>query len=57
MVFKVWLVVVLGVYFKLLQSGEYHESTFSILMVFTVQPFFVATGVHGLHALIWGMIF
>ena len=44
--------VLLGVYFTVLQGGEYIESSFSIADRVYGTTFFVATGFHGLHVLI-----
>nr|WGW18083.1 cytochrome c oxidase subunit 3 [Puncturella cf. parvinobilis] len=46
------LTVVLGIYFTVLQVGEYMETTFSIADGIYGSTFFVATGFHGLHVLI-----
>nr|YP_009318347.1 cytochrome c oxidase subunit III [Angaria delphinus]AOZ71828.1 cytochrome c oxidase subunit III [Angaria delphinus] len=44
--------VVLGVYFTVLQAGEYYEAPFTISDGAYGSTFFVATGFHGLHVLI-----
>nr|AVW86193.1 cytochrome c oxidase subunit 3 [Iphione sp. YZ-2018] len=46
------LTVILGVYFTILQAGEYWEAPFSIADSVYGSTFFVATGFHGLHVLI-----
>jgi len=46
------LTVVLGVYFTVLQLGEYKETSFTIADRVYGSVFFVATGFHGLHVLI-----
>nr|YP_010349882.1 cytochrome c oxidase subunit III [Monodonta labio]UOH96724.1 cytochrome c oxidase subunit III [Monodonta labio] len=44
--------VILGVYFTILQAGEYYEAPFTIADGAYGSTFFVATGFHGLHVLI-----
>nr|YP_009318308.1 cytochrome c oxidase subunit III [Lunella granulata]AOZ71789.1 cytochrome c oxidase subunit III [Lunella granulata] len=44
--------VILGVYFTVLQAGEYYEAPFTISDGAYGSTFFVATGFHGLHVLI-----
>nr|YP_010414112.1 cytochrome c oxidase subunit III [Omophron limbatum]URQ84654.1 cytochrome c oxidase subunit 3 [Omophron limbatum] len=44
--------VILGIYFTILQSFEYIESTFSIADSVYGSTFFMATGFHGLHVII-----
>nr|QBC73138.1 cytochrome c oxidase subunit III [Anatoma sp. MNHN-IM-2013-42003] len=44
--------VVLGVYFTVLQGGEYYEAPFTVSDGAYGSTFFVATGFHGLHVLI-----
>ena len=46
------LTVILGVYFTVLQGGEYYEAPFTISDGVYGSTFFVATGFHGLHVLI-----
>nr|BDE56981.1 cytochrome c oxidase subunit III [Travisia sanrikuensis] len=46
------LTVSLGIYFTILQAGEYMETSFSIADSIYGSTFFVATGFHGLHVLI-----
>ena len=47
-----FLTVFLGVYFSVLQAGEYLEAPFTIADGVYGSTFFVATGFHGLHVLI-----
>jgi cytochrome c oxidase subunit 3 len=47
-----FLTIILGAYFTLLQAGEYYETSFSIRDGTYGSTFFVATGFHGLHVLI-----
>ena len=42
----------LGVYFRVLQAGEYYDASFSLRDGVFGSVFFVATGFHGLHVLI-----
>lgn len=46
------LTVVLGIYFTVLQVGEYNETSFALRDGVYGSTFFVATGFHGLHVLI-----
>lgn len=46
------LTVALGVYFTVLQAGEYYAAPFTIADRVYGTTFFVATGFHGLHVLI-----
>ena len=46
------LTVLLGIYFTVLQVGEYFEAPFSIADSAYGTTFFVATGFHGLHVII-----
>jgi len=46
------LTVILGIYFTVLQAGEYIEASFSIADSVYGSTFFVATGFHGAHVLI-----
>lgn len=46
------LTVALGIYFTLLQAGEYIEASFRISDSVYGSTFFVATGFHGAHVLI-----
>lgn len=55
-VVSLFLTVLLGGYFTLLQAGEYIETRFSISDRVYGSSFFVATGFHGLHVLI-GRVF
>nr|YP_010626533.1 cytochrome c oxidase subunit III [Anurida maritima]WBK17670.1 cytochrome c oxidase subunit III [Anurida maritima] len=52
MVQAIFLTVLLGVYFSLLQAVEYFEASFSIADSAYGTSFFVTTGFHGLHVLI-----
>lgn len=47
-----FLTVILGVYFTVLQAGEYYEAPFTLADGAYGSTFFVATGFHGLHVLI-----
>nr|AXI98667.1 cytochrome c oxidase subunit 3 [Pseudoniphargus pedrerae] len=47
-----FLTVILGFYFTLLQAMEYFEASFSIADSVYGTTFFVATGFHGLHVII-----
>lgn len=47
-----FLTVALGVYFTVLQGGEYWEAPFALSDGIYGSTFFVATGFHGLHVLI-----
>lgn len=47
-----FLTVLLGVYFTVLQAGEYLETSFAISDRVYGSVFFVATGFHGLHVII-----
>nr|APX40959.1 cytochrome c oxidase subunit 3 [Cryptocephalus ramburii] len=47
-----FLTVILGVYFTILQGFEYIESTFTISDSIYGASFFMATGFHGLHVII-----
>nr|AYQ19078.1 cytochrome c oxidase subunit 3 [Agrilinae sp. 5 ACP-2013] len=49
------ITVLLGVYFTMLQTYEYMESSFSISDSVYGSSFFVATGFHGLHVMIGTM--
>nr|YP_010622806.1 cytochrome c oxidase subunit III [Laeocathaica amdoana]WBF92705.1 cytochrome c oxidase subunit III [Laeocathaica amdoana] len=46
------LTVMLGVYFLLLQYGEYKETAFTISDSVYGSTFFMATGFHGLHVMV-----
>nr|YP_010507363.1 cytochrome c oxidase subunit III [Takydromus sylvaticus]AFP97622.1 cytochrome c oxidase subunit III [Takydromus sylvaticus]UXG18842.1 cytochrome c oxidase subunit III [Takydromus sylvaticus] len=46
------LTILLGLYFTVLQAGEYYETSFSISDSVYGATFFVATGFHGLHVII-----
>nr|YP_010411422.1 cytochrome c oxidase subunit III [Coraebus cloueti]URN73068.1 cytochrome c oxidase subunit III [Coraebus cloueti] len=47
-----FLTVLLGVYFTILQAYEYQEAPFSIADAVYGSSFFMATGFHGLHVII-----
>nr|YP_009773400.1 cytochrome c oxidase subunit III [Hanleyella oldroydi]QIZ12613.1 cytochrome c oxidase subunit III [Hanleyella oldroydi] len=47
-----FITVLLGIYFTILQGGEYLEAPFSIADGCYGSTFFVATGFHGLHVII-----
>ena len=47
-----FLTVLLGTYFTVLQAGEYYEAPFTLADGAYGSTFFVATGFHGLHVLI-----
>lgn len=47
-----FLTISLGIYFTVLQAGEYIEASFSIADRVYGSTFFVATGFHGAHVLI-----
>lgn len=49
---RLFLTVLLGIYFTSLQASEYLETRFSITDRVYGTTFFVATGFHGLHVLI-----
>nr|AYN73591.1 cytochrome c oxidase subunit III [Pogoniulus bilineatus] len=46
------MTILLGFYFTMLQTMEYHEAPFSIADSVYGSTFFVATGFHGLHVII-----
>lgn len=50
--YSLFLTVVLGAYFTVLQASEYLETRFSLRDSVYGTTFFVATGFHGLHVLI-----
>nr|YP_009353150.1 cytochrome c oxidase subunit III [Pachliopta aristolochiae]AOW31938.1 cytochrome c oxidase subunit III [Pachliopta aristolochiae]UER94214.1 cytochrome c oxidase subunit 3 [Pachliopta aristolochiae] len=51
-----FLTIILGIYFSILQSYEYFEAPFTIADSIYGSIFFIATGFHGLHVII-GTIF
>uniref|UniRef100_UPI0030E5646B cytochrome oxidase subunit III n=1 Tax=Megalurothrips distalis TaxID=1030663 RepID=UPI0030E5646B len=55
-VIYIFMTVVLGIYFSILQYVEYKEASFSIADSVYGSTFFMATGFHGIHVLI-GTIF
>ncbi|CAO2636420.1 Cytochrome c oxidase subunit 3, partial [Lemmus lemmus] len=46
------ITILLGVYFTILQTSEYFETSFSISDGVYRSTFFMATGFHGLHVII-----
>nr|YP_009491513.1 cytochrome c oxidase subunit III [Pidorus atratus]AWI14399.1 cytochrome c oxidase subunit III [Pidorus atratus] len=53
---SLFLTIILGIYFTILQAYEYIEAPFSIADSIYGSTFFMATGFHGLHVMI-GTIF
>nr|ATG83167.1 cytochrome c oxidase subunit III [Alobaldia tobae] len=53
---SLFLTIILGVYFTILQAIEYYEAPFSIADSVYGATFFMSTGFHGLHVII-GTIF
>jgi len=53
---RLFITILLGIYFTILQAYEYLEAPFSIADSVYGSTFFIATGFHGLHVLI-GTIF
>nr|YP_010481466.1 cytochrome c oxidase subunit iii [Apatura iris]QVX31422.1 cytochrome c oxidase subunit III [Apatura iris] len=53
---SLFITILLGIYFSILQSYEYLEAPFSIADSIYGSTFFMATGFHGLHVII-GTIF
>nr|YP_009489600.1 cytochrome c oxidase subunit III [Ornithoptera richmondia]SPP23503.1 cytochrome c oxidase subunit III [Ornithoptera richmondia] len=53
---SLFLTIILGIYFSILQAYEYYEAPFSIADSIYGSIFFMATGFHGLHVII-GTIF
>nr|QTZ18960.1 cytochrome c oxidase subunit 3 [Azana sp. WQY005] len=49
---SLFLTIILGIYFSMLQMYEYMEASFSISDSIYGSSFFMATGFHGLHVLI-----
>jgi cytochrome c oxidase subunit 3 len=47
-----FITVLLGIYFTILQAYEYVEAPFTIADSIYGSTFFVATGFHGLHVII-----
>nr|YP_026122.1 cytochrome c oxidase subunit III [Philaenus spumarius]AAT39436.1 cytochrome c oxidase subunit III [Philaenus spumarius] len=47
-----FLTIILGIYFSMLQGYEYYESPFTISDSIYGSTFFMSTGFHGLHVLI-----
>lgn len=48
----IFITVILGIYFTILQAYEYKEASFSIADSAYGSTFFIATGFHGLHVII-----
>ncbi|KAK3919077.1 Cytochrome c oxidase subunit 3 [Frankliniella fusca] len=55
-IFFIFITILLGIYFSILQYVEYKEASFSISDSIYGSCFFMATGFHGIHVLI-GTIF
>nr|QOV03260.1 cytochrome c oxidase subunit III [Orfelia nemoralis] len=49
---SLFLTIILGIYFTMLQAYEYIEASFSIADSIYGSSFFMATGFHGLHVII-----
>ena len=49
---SLFLTIILGIYFTILQAYEYIEASFSIADSIYGRSFFIATGFHGLHVII-----
>nr|YP_010535810.1 cytochrome c oxidase subunit III [Coptotriche turpinia]UYB79008.1 cytochrome c oxidase subunit 3 [Coptotriche turpinia] len=52
---SLFLTIMLGIYFTILQAYEYYEAPFTIADSVYGSTFFVATGFHGLHVMIGTM--
>ena len=50
--FSLFVTIILGVYFTLLQIIEYYEASFGISDSVYGSTFFIATGFHGLHVIV-----
>jgi cytochrome c oxidase subunit 3 len=53
---RLFLTIILGIYFTFLQGIEYWEASFSISDSIYGSTFFIATGFHGIHVIV-GTIF
>nr|ASR18183.1 cytochrome c oxidase subunit III [Orosius orientalis] len=53
---SLWMTIILGIYFTILQAVEYFEAPFSMSDSVYGSTFFMSTGFHGLHVII-GTIF
>jgi cytochrome c oxidase subunit 3 len=49
---RLFITIILGIYFTILQAYEYIEASFSIADSVYGSTFFIATGFHGIHVLI-----
>lgn len=49
---SLFITILLGIYFSILQAYEYIEASFNITNAVYGSTFFIATGFHGLHVLI-----
>ncbi|MBN4742758.1 cytochrome c oxidase subunit 3 [Escherichia coli] len=47
-----FITIILGIYFTILQAYEYFEAPFTIADSIYGSTFFMATGFHGLHVII-----
>nr|AII02470.1 cytochrome c oxidase subunit III [Astrotischeria sp. MJT-2014] len=52
---SLFLTIILGIYFTILQGYEYYEAPFTIADSIYGTTFFIATGFHGLHVMIGTM--
>nr|ATD12221.1 cytochrome c oxidase subunit III [Dryadomorpha sp. EMHAU-2015-Zz060407] len=52
---SMWITIILGVYFTILQAIEYYEAPFTIADSVYGSTFFMATGFHGMHVIIGTM--
>lgn len=49
---RIFMTIILGIYFSILQAIEYYEAPFSISDSVYGSSFFMATGFHGIHVII-----